>query len=418
MEKEIKCIKKLSVLGLILCSFLLVGCSKVLNVKKEVSVEFGNSISTNVADYLDMEKTDEKKKDKILAEAKVEILEDKKVDGKNYQQTGSYKVKLTYDNEEAEVKVTVLDTVKPVFKDFKEAVDTYKDVKIDFTKSYKAEDLSKVTITADDSKVNYSKEGSYKATVTATDESKNVETKEVIVNVKKPEIKLDTTSKSVYVKESFVLKPTIKGKDTKATFKSSDNAVATVSETGKVTAKKKGTTTITATANGVNVTCKVTVKTVPKGSSTTTQTVTNPTTGKKEEVTVVKPDRPSWEEQEKNHAEAMKPVLTKDILVKINAERKKAGVPALKWDSSLEEGILIRAKEGRDKFGHVRPDGSGWHTAFPNKGSGMSEIMTTGYNPVKAWMNSSSHKAAMLDKDYTHAVVARSNGTYVCVLWG
>ena len=410
--------KKLSVLCLLLCSCLLTGCSKSLKVKNEVSVELGNPISTNVADYLDMEKTDEKEKDKILAETKVEIIEEKKVDGKDYQQIGDYKVKLTYAKEEAEVNVKVVDTTKPVFKDFKDTVDTYKDVKIDFVKLYKADDLSKVTITADDSKVDYTKEGGYKAIVTATDESNNAETKEVVVNVKKPEIKLDSSSKNIYVKESFVLKPTIKGKDTKTTFKSSDSSIATVSESGKVVAKKQGTATITASANGVEATCKVTVKKVPSGSKTTTQTITNPTTGKKEEVTVVKPNRPSWEEQEKNHAEAMKPVLTKDILVKINAERKKAGVPALKWDSSLEEGILIRAKEGRDKFGHVRPDGSGWHTAFPNKGSGMSEIMTTGYNPVKAWMNSPSHKAAMLDKDYTHAVVARSNGTYVCVLWG
>lgn len=46
---------------------------------------------------------------------------------------------------------------------------------------------------------------------------------------------------------------------TKATWKSSNPKVATVSSTGKVTAKKKGTTTITAKTNGKTYKCKVTV---------------------------------------------------------------------------------------------------------------------------------------------------------------
>ena len=46
---------------------------------------------------------------------------------------------------------------------------------------------------------------------------------------------------------------------TKATWKSSNPKVATVSSKGKVTAKKKGTTTITAKTNGKTYQCKVTV---------------------------------------------------------------------------------------------------------------------------------------------------------------
>lgn len=46
---------------------------------------------------------------------------------------------------------------------------------------------------------------------------------------------------------------------TKATWKSSNTKVATVSSKGKVTAKKKGTTTITAKANGKTYKCKITV---------------------------------------------------------------------------------------------------------------------------------------------------------------
>lgn len=97
----------------------------------------------------------------------------------------------------------------------------------------------------------------------------------------------------MYVKENFVLKTTITGKEDKATFKSSNSSITSVDANGKVTAKKKGTATITATANGVNAECKVTVKSVPSGSNTEKKTVTNPNTWKKGEVVVVKPSTSS-----------------------------------------------------------------------------------------------------------------------------
>lgn len=386
---------------------LLTACSQSLNVKDDIKVEFGTPISTNVADYLNNEKTDKDEFTKILAETKLEIIGDKKVENKDYQQIGDYKVKLTYDDEEVEVNVSVKDTTKPVFKDFKDTIDTYKDVKVDFTKLFKAEDLSQVTITGDDKNVDYTKEGSYKATVTATDEGKNTETKEVTINVKKPEIKLDKTSKSVYVKESFVLNADVKGKDTKATFKSSNSSVATVSESGKVVAKEKGTTTITVSANGVNATCKVTVESVPKGSSTTTQTVTNPTTGKKEEVTVVKPSRPSGG----GSSTSKTPQTSREAFNLINAERQKAGLPALAWDSSMESLAKTRAKEVTTKYSHTRPDGtnvSQTHLFAETVGNRPSAKIV-----VNGWMNSRGHRNILLGKDYTKCVVARCGEYWV-----
>ena len=387
---------------------LLTGCSQSLNVKDDMKVEFGTPISTNVADYLNNEKTDKDELSKILAETKLEIVDDKKVENKDYQQIGDYKVKLTYNDEEVEVNVSVKDTTKPVFKDFKDTIDTYKDVKVDFAKIFVTEDLSKVTITADDSKVDYTKEGSYKTTVTATDEGKNTETKEVTINVKKPEIKLDKTSKSVYVKESFVLKPTIKGKDTKATFKSSNTSVATVSDTGKVTAKKKGTTTITVSANGVSATCKVTVKSVPKGSSTTTQTIKNPATGKNETVTVVKPSMPSW-----GSSTSKTPQTSREAFNLINAERQRAGLPALTWDSSMESLAKTRAKEVTIKYSHVRPDG----TQVVNGVNGVRYAEVIANRPsassaVKGWMNSRGHRKILLG-DKTRCVVAKCGEFWV-----
>lgn len=390
---------------------LLTGCSQSLNVKNDMKVEFGTPISTNVADYLNNEKTDKDELSKILAETKLEIIGDKKVENKDYQQVGDYKVKLTYDNEEVEVNVSVKDTTKPVFKDFKDTVDTYKDVKVDFTKLFKADDLSQVTITGDDKNVDYTKEGSYKATVTATDEGKNTETKEVTINVKKPEIKLDKTSKSVYVKESFVLKPTIKGKDTKATFKSSNSSVATVSESGKVVAKKKGTTTITVSANGVNATCKVTVKSVPKGSSTTTQTIKNPTTGKNETVTVVKPSRPSGG----GSSTSAKATTSREAFNLINAERQKAGLSVLSYASDWTNVALNRAKEATTNFSH---DGLNKYFKPYTVGECLARLGSNNVpsRVVDGWMNSSSHRAILMDPENTKMIVAKCGNCWVALV--
>lgn len=46
----------------------------------------------------------------------------------------------------------------------------------------------------------------------------------------------------------------------KVTWKSAKTSIASVSENGKVTAKKPGTTTVTAKVDGTSVNCKVTVK--------------------------------------------------------------------------------------------------------------------------------------------------------------
>ncbi|MDF2943676.1 MAG: hypothetical protein K0S01_2534 [Herbinix sp.] len=62
----------------------------------------------------------------------------------------------------------------------------------------------------------------------------------------------------------------IKGTTKKATWKSSNSKVASVSSGGKVVAKTPGTTTITANVSGQKITCKVTVIGISKKYLTTT----------------------------------------------------------------------------------------------------------------------------------------------------
>ena len=92
-------------------------------------------------------------------------------------------------------------------------------------------------------------------------------------------VTLNYTKYSLKVGQSKTLVATVTPASSKETVKwySSNNKVATVSSTGKVTAKKEGTVTITAkTSNGLKATCKVTVK----GKTDTAVTNSNSSSGK------------------------------------------------------------------------------------------------------------------------------------------
>lgn len=85
-------------------------------------------------------------------------------------------------------------------------------------------------------------------------------------------VSLDRSSLTLEVGQSESLIATVYPDDAtekSLSWTSSDNTVATVSASGKVTALKKGSTTITASAGGKSATCSVTVKNVPFGISPT-----------------------------------------------------------------------------------------------------------------------------------------------------
>lgn len=91
-------------------------------------------------------------------------------------------------------------------------------------------------------------------------------------------VKLSTDSATLYVGGSKTLKATPKPSSKTITWKSSDKSIATVSSSGKVTAVKKGTVTITAyfKVDGTTYkdTCKVTVKKPTISLSKTSATIT------------------------------------------------------------------------------------------------------------------------------------------------
>lgn len=80
-------------------------------------------------------------------------------------------------------------------------------------------------------------------------------------------VKLNEKKLTMGVKEKVTLKATVlpAGASQKVTWSSSNKKVAVVNQKGKITAKRRGKTVITAvTANGKKITCKVTVKKAPK----------------------------------------------------------------------------------------------------------------------------------------------------------
>lgn len=128
-------------------------------------------------------------------------------------------------------------------------------------------------------------------TITASSNGVNATCK---VTVKEPTLSLSKTSATIYTKgeKTVTLVATVNGSQvsgSNVTWSTSDKSIAKV-ENGKITAVASGSATITAKANGVSKTCKVTVKkpsisvsptsvTIKKGKTTTLTTTVKPTTG-------------------------------------------------------------------------------------------------------------------------------------------
>jgi len=101
----------------------------------------------------------------------------------------------------------------------------------------------------------------------------------------------------------------------------------------------------------------------------------------------------------------------------VNAERAKAGVGALAVLPSVEEAAQVRASELIISFSHTRPNGTSCFTVLSELGVGYSasgENIAAGQKTPQAvmesWMNSSGHKANILNPDFTHIGVGYAEG--------
>lgn len=200
--------KKKKIIAGCLAGVLVIGCAGavILNTSSskelvlasdEVKAEFGQRVSTNVADYLDANKSGDV--DKIIKDTKEKdnlkyvTVTNKDENGnvvskeeKDYPKVGNYEISFTYKKEKATVKVTVKDTTKPEIV-APESIDViqYTDLStFNFGELLKATDYSDVKDwKIDTSKVDVNTIGSYELKVSIQDKYKNKATKKLTVNV-------------------------------------------------------------------------------------------------------------------------------------------------------------------------------------------------------------------------------------------
>lgn len=200
--------KKKKIIAGCLAGVLVIGCAGavILNTSSskelvlasdEVKAEFGQRVSTNVADYLDANKSGDV--DKIIKDTKEKddlkyvTVTNKDENGnvvskeeKDYPKVGNYTINFTYKKEKQSVKVTVKDTTKPEIE-APESIDViqYTDLStFNFGELLKATDYSDVKDwKIDTSKVDVNTIGSYELKVSIQDKYKNKATKKLTVNV-------------------------------------------------------------------------------------------------------------------------------------------------------------------------------------------------------------------------------------------
>lgn len=112
-----------------------------------------------------------------------------------------------------------------------------------------------------------------------------------VINVVDSSIKLNKKTATIYhggtSTNKIQLKATVKGATKNVIWESSDTNIATVDTNGKVTSVSEGTATITATANGKNAGCTVTVKESNISLNMDTMQLSNKGTGSSMKLTPV-----------------------------------------------------------------------------------------------------------------------------------
>ena len=94
-----------------------------------------------------------------------------------------------------------------------------------------------------------------------------------------------------------------------------------------------------------------------------------------------------------------------EVLRLVNIERSKHGLHPLRLSNELNRAAQIRASEIVAKFSHTRPNGQPCHSLISNGAYTIGENIAAGNSSpestVRQWMNSSGHRANILNRDFT-----------------
>ena len=126
------------------------------------------------------------------------------------------------------------------------------------------------------------------------------------------------------------------------------------------------------------------------------------------------------EQQPEDDTGSMQGDFASQVVALVNAERAKHGLSALKVDAKVQQAALVRAKETAQSFSHTRPNGSSFSTAlteagvsYRRAGENIAYGQSTPQQVMNAWMNSSGHRANILNENFTTIGVGYTviNGT-------
>lgn len=272
--------KKKKIIAGCLAGVLVIGCAGavILNTSSskelvlasdEVKAEFGQRVSTNVADYLDANKSGDV--DKIIKDTKEKdnlkyvTVTNKDENGnvvskeeKDYPEVGDYEISFTYKKEKSTVKVSVKDTTKPEIE-APESIDViqYTDLStFNFGELLKATDYSDVKDwKIDTSKVDVNTIGSYELKVSIQDKYKNKATKKLKVNiVQAPEVSEGEVAVTEVVTDENGNKKTVVTKKASDQVSKNDAVASTspVSNKGTVNSSSSASATKPTTNSGTS----------------------------------------------------------------------------------------------------------------------------------------------------------------------
>lgn len=234
------------------------GSKDLVFTSNEVDAEFGQKVSTNIADYLDANKVDNL--DKIIKDTKEKdnlkyvTVTNKDEQGnvvskeeKDYPKVGNYEINFTYKKEKQTVKVTVKDTTAPEIK-APDSIDViqYTDLStFNFGELLQATDYSDVKDwKIDTSKVDVNTIGTYDLKVSIQDKYKNKASKKLKVNiVQAPEVAEGEVAVTEVVTDENGNKKTV------VTKKSSDQVSKTDAVASTSPVSNKGTVNSSSSAS-------------------------------------------------------------------------------------------------------------------------------------------------------------------------
>lgn len=272
--------KKKKIIAGCVAGVLVIGCAGavILNTSSskelvlasdEVKAEFGQRVSTNVADYLDANKSGDV--DKIIKDTKEKdnlkyvTVTNKDEQGnvvskeeKDYPKVGNYEISFTYKKEKATVKVSVKDTTKPEIE-APESIDViqYTDLStFNFGELLKATDYSDVKDwKIDTSKVDVNTIGSYELKVSIQDKYKNKASKKLKVNiVQAPEVSEGEVAVTEVVTDENGNKKTVVTKKASSEVSKNDAVASTspVSNKGTVNSSSNSSVSKPTTNSGTS----------------------------------------------------------------------------------------------------------------------------------------------------------------------